>query len=200
MQRSEKAFAKSIRFVRGRRVVLDEDLARIYGVPTWRLNEAVRRNRRRFPSDFAFQLTVLEWNDLISQFAISSAQPEPEKGLEAEHRVPAPTRHGGRRTRPWAYTEHGALMAANVLRSARAVRMSVYVVRAFVRMRERLQEDTSILRRLAEIDATLFSHDAALREMWREIRPLLAPPPEQPRRRIGFDVRDEAARASPPAR
>jgi hypothetical protein len=196
MQRSEKAFAKSILVVRKRRVVVDEDLARIYGVPTWRLNEAVRRNRRRFPSDFAFQLTVREWSDLISQSAISSAQPESAKGLEAERRVPAPHRHGGRRTRPWAYTEHGALMAAYVLRSARAVRMSVYVVRAFVRMRERLHADASILRRLAEIDATLLSHDRALRETWQAIRPLLAPPPEPARRRIGFQVRDAIAHAS----
>ena len=97
---------------------------------------------------------------------------------------------GGRRYLPWAFTEHGALMAANVLRSPRAVRMSVHVVRAFVRMRERMAADASILRRLAEIDATLLSHDGALREMWQQLRPLLAPP-EPPRRRIGFQIRDE---------
>ena len=196
MERSKKAFEAAIVPVRGHRVVLDEDLARICGVPTWRLNEAVGRNRRRFPSDFAFRLTALEWNDLKSQFAISSAQVQSQEGLESYRRGPAASRHGGRRTLPWAYTEHGALMAANVLRSRRAVRLSVYVVRAFVRMRERLQADASILRRLAEIDATLLSHDAALREMWTQLRPLLAPGDEPTPRRIGFHVKDSALRAS----
>ena len=200
MERSEKAFAAAIVSVRGRRVVLDEDLARIYGVSTKRLNEAVNRNRRRFPSDFAFRLTAPEAHDLKSQFATSSAQPDVHQRLEEHGPFRASTRHGGRRKLPWAFTEHGALMAANVLRSARAVRMSVHVVRAFVRLRERISEDASILRRLAEIDATLLSHDRALRETWQAIRPLLAPAPDPPRKRIGFDVRDEAARASPSAR
>jgi len=95
-------------------------------------------------------------------------------------------RHGGHR--PWAFTEHGAVMAANVLRSPRAAEMSVYVVRAFVRMREELAANATILKRLAEIDRTLLEHDSALRTLWQRLQPLLAPPPEPPRRRMGFHV------------
>ena len=105
--------------IRGVRVILDSDLAALYGVPTKRLNEQYRRNRKRFPEDFAFQLTAKETNSLRSQIATSSS-------------------HGGRRYRPYAFTEHGALMAANILNSARAVQMSIFVIRAFVKMREAL--------------------------------------------------------------
>jgi uncharacterized protein YuzE len=106
--------------VRDEKVILDSDLARIYGVETRRLNEQVRRNRERFPEDFAFRLTREEFNTLISQNATSSS------------------RHGGRRKLPFVFTEHGAIMAANVLQSERAVQMSVFVVRAFIKMRETL--------------------------------------------------------------
>jgi hypothetical protein len=92
----------------------------------------------------------------------------------------------GKVYRPWAFTEHGAVMAANVLRSPRAVEMSVYVVRAFVRIREELAANATILKRLAEIDRTLLEHDSALRTLWQRLQPLLAPPPEPPRRRMGF--------------
>src|SRR5437588_9830513 len=106
-----------IRSIRGQRVMLDSDLAKIYGVPTFRFNEAIKRNCERFPKDFAFQLTREELRHLISQIAISSS------------------RHGGRRKLPTVFTEHGAIMAANVLNSPRAVQMSVFVVRAFLKMR-----------------------------------------------------------------
>src|ERR1017187_6643885 len=105
-----------IRTIRGQKVILDSDLARIYGVPTKRLNEQVRRNAKRFPSDFLFRLASAEADNLKSQFATSSL-------------------HGGRRKLPFAFTENGAIMAANVLNSPEAVRMSVFVVRAFVQMR-----------------------------------------------------------------
>jgi hypothetical protein len=94
--------------------------------------------------------------------------------------------HGGRRTLPRVFTEHGALMAANVLRSARAVRMSVYVVRAVVRQREELAANAQVLERLAGIDLKLLLHDETLRVVWTKLQPLLAPPPDPPRRRIGF--------------
>ena len=94
--------------------------------------------------------------------------------------------HGGRRYLPWVFTEHGALMAANILRSEQAVRMSVYVIRAFVRLREELAANAAILKRLAEIDRTLLQHDAALRDIYRKLLPLLQPPPEPPKRAIGF--------------
>jgi hypothetical protein len=157
-----------LRTIRGHRVILDSDLARIYGVPTFRFNEAVKRNRDRFPEDFLFQLTTQEQEALTSQIAMSK-----------------PGR-GGRRTRPFAFTEHGALQAANILNSAKAQAMSVYVIRAFVRMREELSANQSVAKRLAEIDNTLMTHDAALRDLYLKIRPLLLPPPEPQRRKIGF--------------
>lgn len=93
---------------------------------------------------------------------------------------------GGRQFRPWVFTEHGALMAANILRSPHAMRMSIFVIRAFVRLSERVAANSAILKRLAEIDRTLLQHDAALRDLYRKLQPLLAPPPETPKRRIGF--------------
>ena len=157
-----------IRTIRGHRIILDTDLARIYGVPTFRLNEAVKRNRRRFPEDFLFQLTAEEHAALTSQIAMSK-----------------PGR-GGRRTRPYAFTEHGALQVANVLNSSKAEAMSIYVIRAFIRMREELSANQAVSKRLAEIERTLLTHDAALRDLYQKIRPLLLPPPDQPKRRIGF--------------
>jgi hypothetical protein len=153
--------------IRGVRVILDLDLAALYGVPTKRLNEQYRRNRKRFPEDFAFQLTSGEADSLRSQIATSRS-------------------HGGRRYRPYAFTEHGALQAANILNSANAVRMSVFVIRAFVKIREQLVTNAAILKRLAEIDKTLLVHDSALRDLYQKLLPLLSPPPEPPRRRIGF--------------
>ena len=153
--------------IRGVRIILDSDLAALYGVHTKRLNEQYRRNRKRFPEDFAFQLTAGEADSLRSQIATSRS-------------------HGGRRYRPYAFTEHGALQAANILNSANAVRMSVFVIRAFVKIREQLVTNAAILKRLAEIDKTLLVHDSALHDLYQKLLPLLSPPPEPPRRRIGF--------------
>ena len=163
-----------IRLIRDQRVILDTDLARLYGIETFRLNEAVKRNRGRFPEDFLFQLTPTERDALTSQFAMSKVG------------------RGGRRTLPFAFTEHGALMAANILNSSRAVAMSVYVIRAFVRMREDVAANAAIFKRLAEIDKTLLIHDAALREIVQKLRPLLEPPPAPPRPEIGFHVKEGA--------
>ena len=154
--------------IRGQRVMLDSDLASIYGVPTKSLNLAVKRNADRFPKDFIFRLTKEETNNLRFQIETS------KRG------------RGGRRYRPYAFTEHGALQAANVLRSPRAVQMSVFVIRAFVKMREHLATSAAILKRLAEIDRSLLIHDSALRDIYQRLRPLLAPQPEPPRPRIGF--------------
>jgi len=118
--------------IRGVRVILDTGLARLYGVSTKRFNEAFKRNRHRFPEDFAFQLTPEKADNLRSQSVTSSQG------------------HGGRRYSPWVFTEHGALMAANLLRSERAVEMSVYVVRAFVKQREMLTSNAVILKLLAD--------------------------------------------------
>ena len=172
--------------IRARRVVLDGDLARLYGATTKRFNEAFKRNRYRFPGDFAFQLTPEELENLRSQFATSSLQVADKTGNKAKWSQFATVSHGGRRHLPWVFTEHGAVMAANILRSERAVQMSVFVVRAFIRIREQVAANTAILKRLAEIDKTLVEHDAALSDLYRKLRPLLEPPEDPPARAIGF--------------
>lgn len=181
-----------IRTVRRHRVVLDADLARLFGVSTKALNQAVKRNSERFPADFAFQLDWPEFDDLRSQDVTSSPQASElmRKSGNRSQTVTGSQKHRDKRSLPWAFTEHGALMAANILRSERAVQMSVFVVRAFVRLREHVAANTAVLKRLAEIDKTLLRHDAALRDVYQKLLPLLQPPPDPPKRRIGFH-RDE---------
>jgi hypothetical protein len=178
--------APRIRAIRGQRVILDNDMARIYGVPTKRLNEQYRRNLDRFPEDFAFQSTQTEWAALRSQIATSSP---------ADNRSQFATgsqKHRDPRHFPIAFTEHGALMGANILNSPRAVTMSVYVIRAFVKMREDIVANAAILKRLAEIDKNLLLHDVALRDIYQKLRPLLEPPPAPPKPEIGFHVKEDA--------
>lgn len=156
--------------IRGQRVILAADLAKIYGVPTFRLNEQIKRNKVRFPADFMFQLTQQEMDalkNLTSQIAMLP------KGKHLRYR-------------PYAFTEHGAIMAANVLNSPQAVAMSVYVIRAFVQQREVLAANEAILKRLAEIDKTLLQHNAALRDIYQKLMPLLQPPPVPEKPKIGF--------------
>ncbi len=155
--------------------MLDVDLASLYGVATKRLNEQVRRNAERFPEDFMFRLTEEEVEALRSQIATSN------KG------------RGGRRYRPYVFTEHGAIMAAMVLRSPRAVDMSVQVVRAFVRLREMLASNVALAHKLDELERRLAGHDQAIHNLFEAIRRLLAPPPSK-RRQIGFHVRDARGR------
>ena len=161
--------------IRGERVILDADLARIYGVTTARLNQQVKRNLRKFPKDFVFQLTQSESDRLMLQFATS------KKG------------RGGRRKLPWAFTEHGAIMAATVLNTETAVAMSVYVVRAFVKFREALAGNRELAKKLAELERNLTecldTHEGAILRLFAEIREILNPPPPEPqapKRRIGF--------------
>jgi hypothetical protein len=169
-----------IRVVRGQRVILDVDLACVYGVPTKRLNEAVKRSPERFPSDFAFILKPQEVASLRSQIATSKGR-------------------GGRRYTPRAFTEFGAIMAANVLNSPRAVQMSVFVVRAFVKMREALAQNKELAAKLAELErkltARLDGHEQAIIAILAEIKKLTMPAsePEPKRREIGFHIRDDAA-------
>ena len=155
--------------IRGERVILDSELARVYGVETGVLNRAIKRNSGRFPPDFIFQLNAEEYDSLRCQFGISKGR-------------------GGRRYFPYAFTEHGAIMAATILNSPRAVQMSVFIVRAFIKMREYLLNRAELERRLADIEKTLTSHDAALRDVYKKIRPLLLPPPEPPQKQIGFSA------------
>jgi len=151
-------------------VLLDADLAALYGVETRRLNEQVRRNRRRFPADFVFRLTRKELDNLMSQFATSS--------------------WGGRRKLPYAFTEHGAIQAATILNTRRAVEVSVYVVRAFVQLRGVLAANRELAKRLDElegrIERKLDTHDHVIAEILDAIRQLMAPPEPKPGRRIGF--------------
>ena len=153
--------------VRDRLVVLDSHLAAIYGVATKNFNKAVRRNKDRFPPDFAFQLTAREFANLRFQIGTSRS-------------------HGGRRYRPFVFTEHGAIMAATILNSKRAVAMSVYVVRAFIKMRREGMANATLDARLQKIEKTLLTYDADLRELYQKLRPLLLPPPDEPKPRIGF--------------
>jgi hypothetical protein len=169
--------------VRGQRVIMDRDLAALYGIPTFRFNEAVKRNQKRFPDDFMFQLTAQEYAVLTSQFAMSK-----------------PGR-GGRRTLPYAFTEHGAIMAANVLNSPKATEMSVFVVRAFIKMRETLSNNKALALKLAELEKKLTGrlnvHERAIVHVLGEIRKLMAsaePSPEPQKRKIGFKVEEKAAR------
>jgi len=163
-----------IHTIRGCRVILDSDLARIYGVPTKRLNEQVKRNKDRFPEDFAFVLTREEVRGLRSQIATSNGR-------------------GGARYLPMAFTEHGALMAANVLSSDEAVKMSVVVVRAFVRMREALSATAELRRKLTELEDRLTErldkHEQAIVRILREIDALMSPASSP--KRIGFHVREK---------
>jgi phage regulator Rha-like protein len=166
-----------IQTVRGHRVILDADLARIYGVPTRQINQAVKRNKDRFPEDFAFQL-------------------EPQEVTTSRSQIVILKRGQNLKFRPYAFTEHGAIMAANVLRSPRAIQMSVFVVRAFVKMRETLAQNKELAAKLAELERTLTAridnHENAIGQILDEIKKLMAPPPEPKRREIGFHVRDEA--------
>jgi hypothetical protein len=164
----------AIYLIRGQRVMLDSDLAAIYGTSTMRLNEQFRRNRKRFPKDFAFLLTREEFTNLISQNAISSF-------------------HGGRRKLPWVFTEHGAIMLASVLNSPIAVQASVRVVRAFVRLREMIAGNAQLAARLKDLERRLDSHDEAIIELFAVLKRLLEPD-EKPKREIGFHVRERAAR------
>lgn len=171
-----------IREIRGQKVILDSDLARVYGVEARSLNQAVARNRKRFPTDFLFQLSVDEYENLRSQVVTPAVRER-----NSSQTVMSSGKHRGRRYRPYAFTEHGALQAANILRSQRAVQMSVLVIRAFVKMRDELGANSAMVKRLAQIDNTLFLHDSALRDLYQKLRPLLAPPPDLPQKpRIGF--------------
>ena len=176
--------------IRGLRVILDADLARLYGVPTKVFNQAIKRNAVRFPADFAFQLTAIEFEVLRSQIVTTSGRPDEEAaGNWSQFVTSSKASRRGATYRPWAFTEHGAVMAANVLRTPKAVQMSVYIVRAFVAQREALATNQSVLRRLAEIDKALLEHDAGLRVLWRKLQPLLMPPPAPPAKQMGFHTR-----------
>ncbi len=176
-QRAVSAFAVESRilFLRHQRVILDADIAELYGVPVKVLNQQVKRNRERFPPDFVFQLTTKEHEILRSQIVTS------KKG------------RGGRRYTPYAFTEHGAIMAATVLNSERAVQMSVFVVRAFVRLREMLATNRRLAGKIDELENRLETHDSEIQDLIEAIKELMLPE-EAPRKRIGFQLPGVKAR------
>jgi hypothetical protein len=159
--------AAKIHTVRGVRVMLDADLAALYGVETRALNQTVKRNAKRFPADFAFRLTEAEVTRLISQIVTS------KRG------------RGGPRKRPLAFTEHGAVMAATVLNSPRAVQMSIFVVRAFLRLRQWVVGQAELATRLAELERRVGAHDHDLKAIIQTILTMLEPP-APPKKQIGF--------------
>ena len=167
-------FESLILTIRGQKVILDADLAAIYGVPTKALNQAVKRNADRFPEEFLFPLTQSEKEQVVTI---------------CDHL----SRLKFSKTCPYAFTEHGALMAANVLSSPEAVKMSVHVVRAFIKQRELLLAHSDVLKKLAQMDDKLMKHDEALRAIWQELQPLLTPAPPPPKKEIGFHVRNDSS-------
>jgi hypothetical protein len=191
--------------LRGHRVILDADLAWLYGVTTKALNQALKRNVNRFPSDFAFQLVPAEtarirsvfvpegrnipengektnWSQIVAS-SKGGMEGVPNHSLFARH----DSLHRGKVYLPWAFTEHGALMAANILRSERAAEMSVYVVRAFVRLRQVMLEHEGLARRMSEVELSLRTHGEALVDIYDKLEPLLDPPEEEkPSRTLGF--------------
>ncbi len=190
----KKPISSHIFNLRSQKVILDSDLAELYGVPTKVFNQAVKRNMERFPDDFCFHLTASEWENLKSQIVTSSLEGTQTEGVVPmwSQIVTSSRKHRGAAYRPYAFTEHGAIMAATVLNSPEAVAVSVFVVRAFMQMREHLVANVAILKRLAEIDNTLLKHDSELRVVWKKLQPLLAPQPEPPPRRIkGFNLQNE---------
>ncbi|HKC62492.1 MAG TPA: ORF6N domain-containing protein [Pyrinomonadaceae bacterium] len=162
---------RRIYLIRGKKVMIDSDLAELYGVPTYRLNEAVKRNRKRFPEDFMFQLTKEEAESLTSQFAMSK------------------TGRGGRRTRPYAFTEQGVAMLSSVLNSERAIEVNIAIMRAFVKLREMLESNEELNRKFAAVIRKLAEHDKYFAVVFNELKKLKAQP-VPPRRQIGFKTEE----------
>jgi len=160
--------------MRGQKVMLDIDLAEVYGVSTKRLNEQIKRNKERFPKDFMFRLTEEEKAGVV-------AKCDHLKKLKFSHILPI------------AFSEHGAIMAANVLRSRRAVKMSIFVVRAFVKMRERILDKSETERRFLEIERVLLGHNENICDIYEKIAPLLSPFPGKSKKQIGFTAKEKIA-------
>jgi hypothetical protein len=159
---------RKIYVIRGQKVMLDSTLAAMYQVPTKVLNQAVRRNTDRFPADFMFQLT-----------------PEEDAGLRSQS-VTSKTGRGGRRRAPYVFTEHGVAMLSSVLKSKRAVRLNILIIRAFVRLRDYLATNKDLARKLEDIERTQQQHGAHIQQLYDCIQGILEPAPQRPKRRIGF--------------
>jgi len=179
---------QSILLIRGEKVILDTDLAELYGLKTKVLNQAVKRNIDRFPDDFMFQLTWEEAKALRSQSVTLDGQ----DGVPGSRSQTVTLRRGRNiKYRPRAFTEHGAIMAASMLNSPRAVKVSVYVVRAFVRLRRMLAGHRELAAKLDKLERQVGKHDRQIMVLVDAIRQLMEPPPETPRKRIGFQSEQE---------
>ena len=165
--------AQSIRWIRGHKMLLDSDLAVLFGVTTGNLNKAVKRNSERFPSDFMFRLKADEVRNLRFQFGIS--------------------RWGGRRAIPYAFTEQGIAMLSSVSNSDRAVKVNIAIIRAFVELRQILETNRELSKKFSELEQRVGKHDEEIDAILEAIRQLMAPP-DRPRREIGFHVREKAPR------
>jgi hypothetical protein len=187
--------AQSIYWLRGQKVMLDFDLAALYGVATKVLNQAVKRNRERFPADFMFQLTTPEASRLRSQFVTSRSQTIGNQSIPMNRSqfVTGSQKHGGGRYLPYAFTEQGVAMLSSVLNSPRAINVNIAIMRAFVKLRETLETNRELARKFAELEKRVGKHDEAIDAILDAIRQLMAPP-EEPRREIGFHVREKASR------
>ena len=168
---TEEKIVEKVYLIRGMKVMLDKDLAEMYGVEVRTLNQAVKRKIQRFPDDFMFQLTEAEWQNLKSQFVISS--------------------WGGLRSRPYAFTEQGVAMLSSVLNTERAVKVNIAIMRAFVKLREALETNRELARKFSELEKRVGKHDDEIGAIIDAIRQLMAPP-KKPAREIGFHVRERS--------
>jgi ORF6N domain len=188
--------ALRIRHFRGEKVLLDFDLAALYGVAVKVLNQSVKRNRERFPNDFMFQLSEEETRLLRSQLlALENRQTVENEGAERSWSqfVTSSRKYRGTKYRPYAFTEQGVAMLSSVLKSERAVRVNIAIMRAFVKLRGMLETNRELARKFAELEMRVDKHDAEIASILEAIRQLMALP-EKPRREIGFHVREDAAR------
>jgi hypothetical protein len=183
--------AQAIRVLRGEKMLLDSDLAILYGVETKVLNQAVKRNANRFPSDFMFRLHYEEMEQ-VSQFRIP---PPPTKkgGLDSSQIVMSSRKHRGRRYRHYAFTEQGIAMLSSVLNSERAVKVNIAIMRAFVKLRQTVDINRELALKSSELERRVDKHDDEIAAVLEAIRQLMAPP-EKPRREIGFHVCERAPR------
>jgi hypothetical protein len=187
--------AQSIHVFREQRVILDWELAQLYGVAAKVLNQAVKRNRKRFPADFMFQLSAKEFENLKSQIATSSGDRTEAEMLATNwsQSVTSSSKYRGKTYRPYAFTEQGVAMLSSVLNSERAVKVNIAIMRAFVKLREMLETNRELARKFAELENRVGKHDDEIAAIIDAIRQLMAPP-EKPRREIGFHVREKAPR------
>src|SRR5947207_2940826 len=181
--------ALRIQHFRGERVLLDFDLATLYGVATKVLNQAVKRNRERFPDDFMFQLRADETGFLRSQFVTL----EKETRTNWSQIVTSSEKHRGKRYRPYAFTEQGIAMLSSVLKSDRAIKVNIAIMRAFVKLRQLLNVNRELGKKFSELEQRVGKHDEDITAIMEAIRQLMAPP-EKPRREIGFHVREKVPR------